>query len=184
MVRKRIDLDIVLLGRLLGVAIIIAGIVSTALDASANGGIGGPGRHAQLREFLLSVPFLVWFGGILIAGAEITDRVMIRDRAGRIDWNVIGLVNVLGVAIIAVGLSATVWNLRVEHSSFSRSLRYFLRLAIQYVFEGGLLFVLAGLATHIGADTPEEPDEGEGEAEPVVAQPPAPQASETSAALP
>jgi uncharacterized membrane protein len=151
----KIDWNIVTLGRVLGLAIVIVGVVLAALDASASTNVAAQGSHYKLREFFHDAIHFVWYGGLVIALAEVADRMGWGSSvADGIDWNISGLIKVLGVAIIVVGAIVALWDVRALHGahrlSFSQSSRYFLRLAIEYAFEGGLVIVLAGVADRIG----------------------------------
>jgi uncharacterized membrane protein len=170
----KIEWNVVTLGRVLGVLIIIVGIVLAALDASATGGGLSYGSHDKLRDFFHEAIQFVWYGGLVIALAEVADRMGWGSSAAHgIDWNVTTLLKALGVAIIVVGTIVTAWDVQalqgppssiafssspglVPGLSFSESSRYFVRLAIEYGFDGGLVVLLAGAADRMGWGDPAE----------------------------
>jgi multisubunit Na+/H+ antiporter MnhG subunit len=161
----KIDWNIVTLGRVIGVAIIIVGVVLAALDASASPDYS-LGAHYKLRQFLNEAITFVWEGGLVIVAAEIADRFGWGSAvANGIDWNVTGLIKVLGVAIIVVGTIVAFWDVNALNGAhrikFSQSNRIFLREAIEVFFEGSLVIVLACIADRIGwgrgdEESPEE----------------------------
>jgi len=71
---REIDWDIVTLGRVVGIAIIIVGIVLAALNANA-GTDYGQGSHYKLRAFFHGVVDYLWRGGLIIVAAEVAERI-------------------------------------------------------------------------------------------------------------
>jgi hypothetical protein len=83
----------------------------------------------------------------------------------KIDWNVVTLGRVLGIAIILVGIVLAAWNARalhypVEYNGEHYKIRYFFSASIEYVWRGGFLLVAAEVADRLGwgtRSTSEEP---------------------------
>jgi hypothetical protein len=89
----------------------------------------------------------------------------------RIDWNVVTLLRIIGVAIIVVGVvlaaldASAIDNALTNGTLGFRSarlhhapMRTFLREAIDYVWKGGLVLVAAEIADRLGWGSP-GPDE-------------------------
>ncbi len=154
--RGRIDWrnywNVVTLGRLIGLAIIVVGIVLAAFDASAAPDVG-QGSHYELRFFIRSAVGYVWQGGLVLVVAEIGDRFGWGAPSGTIDWNAIVLLKLIGVAVIVVGILLTLWDVKAIHDAHDGGVgqmsRYFVRGAIYYVFDGALVVLLAEVANRM-----------------------------------
>jgi len=171
--------NIATLGRLLAVAVIIAGIALSVWNASAWDATGGL-PHEKLRLFSSDALSYIWLGGLLLAVAEIAGRLGAIPEDGRIDWRVPTLLRVLGLTVIAGGIGLTVWNARsVPHgftlypkSVYFGSKRALARDALEFAWRGGLLIVAAELADRLGWGGQSE-DEAPVVQEPALSSPPA-----------
>lgn len=145
----RIDWNIVTLGRLAGLGIIVAGIILAALDASALSD-AFVGSHAKVRYFLHDATGFAWKGGLVFAAAEIADRFGWGGRRW-IDWQGTRLLHLLGLAVIVVGIGATVWDMNVlPGGNLSTLTRIYLRSIIGALWSGGVLLLAAAIADRIG----------------------------------
>ena len=149
---REIDWNIATLGRLFGITIIIAGIVLSALDASAFnfGAPSGAGSYFRFRFFLgYSIGF-VWKGGLVFAGAEIADRFGWGGR-GAINWHGTRVLRLLGLAVTAVGIGVSVWNVTAASDiGASLVIRVIMHGVVGSLWQGGMLVLAAELADRIG----------------------------------
>ena len=146
-------------GRLLAVAIIVAGVALSAWNASANEAYLGFGLpHYKLRFFFNEALNYTWLGGLLLALAEIAARFGDEEPSGRVDWKLTTLVRVLGATVILGGISLTVWDARsvpggpilfLRNSVAPGSKRAITRSAIEYAWQGGLLILAAEIADRL-----------------------------------
>jgi hypothetical protein len=157
---RDIEWDIPTLGRLAGIAIIVAGIVLAMLDASAfdlrsTSGVGG---WFRFRYFMLEATGFVWQGGLVFAAAEIADRLGLGGR-GTFDWQGVRVLALLGVAVFVITTVLSTWNVVVDVSELSASetARVLMSSVIRAAWRGGILIVAAALADRIG--WPEESGE-------------------------
>ena len=89
----KINWDIVLLGRILGLAIIVGAILLAALDASTASAGLGVASHQKLRQFLQETLFLSAYGVIILAATEVAESLGPRASSpARIDWNLVQLI--------------------------------------------------------------------------------------------
>ena len=159
---REIDWDIAMLGRVAGIAIITAGVVLAALDASAFdlGRPRGGDSSFRFRYFLADSLQFAWKGGLVFAGARLVDRFGWGGR-GRIDWHDTQLLRRLGIAIATIGISVTVWNLvELNAPDASSTSRLFIQGVIAAAWQGGMLVLAAEVAERVGwrgrEDGPEE----------------------------
>jgi hypothetical protein len=188
--RQRLaDIDFVTAGRLLGAAIIIAGIVLAMFNASAGGNYINAGSHPKLRAFVEESLVYVWSGGLVLVVTELLARLSGDDRDLPINWNIAELVRILGFAIIVLGTLAALGDVqaardlsdiqpnlisgRIRGGSDWELFRSFLAIELRtYLWQGGLLILLSALADRIGSRDDDDEQLG---AEPPLTQTDAPQ---------
>lgn len=161
--------NVVLSGRLLGAAIIVVGILLAAMTAIDLDAYQAYGDHARLRYFIREALTYLWSGGLVLVVAELVARVGGEDAAPwPVDWNIVDLVRALGAAIVVGGLLVSIWDVwsfnafgedslalvsRAPRTAYD-SFRYVLRDMLQsYLWQGGLLILLAALADRLGPDS-------------------------------
>ena len=159
---REIDWDIATGGRLAGVAIVIAGIVLAALDASAFdlSRARGVDSYFRFRYFLHYSLQFAWKGGLVFAGAGLVDRFGWGGRKW-IDWHDTQLLRWLGLAIAVIGISVTVWDLaELNGVDTSTTIRLLSQAVIAAAWQGGMLVLAAEVADRVGwrgrEDAPEE----------------------------
>jgi len=164
--------DTVTLGRLIAMTVIVLGgalAVWNAMDfGNSNDDIYGP--HYALRTALPQVLTFVWYGGLVLIVAEIVSAVRGDDPNARlINWQIPQLTCVLAAVIVVGGTAVTIWNIQAMHDVYesgagfldlfssdpgrtaSDDIRYLLEAVLQtYLWQGGLLILLAALADRIG----------------------------------
>jgi hypothetical protein len=149
---REIDWNIATLGRLFGITIIIAGIVLSALDASAFtlSPSSGADSYFRFRFFLAYSIGFAWKGGLVFAGAELADRFGWGGRT-RLDWHGPRLLRLLGLAVTAVGIGVSVWNVAaLSDIGASLVIRVITHGVIGSLWQGGMLVLAAELADRIG----------------------------------
>lgn len=181
----------VTLGRLIAVTVIVVGsalAIWNAVDIGEyNEYVSGP--HYEFRSTIHQVLLLVWYGALVLIVAEIFSAIR-GDGPGTINWQIPQLTRVLAAVIIVGGTALTIWDIQAMHDLYESSMgflnifsrppgrtvsddvRYFLEAELKtYLWQGGLLFLLAALADRLGWRYADElPEEQEGLEPPDVAQ--------------
>jgi hypothetical protein len=134
------------------------------------------GPHYALRTALPQVLTFVWYGGLVLIVAEIVSAVRGDDlQVGLINWQIPQLTRVLAAVIIVGGTAVTIWDVQAMHDVYESStgflhvfapgpgrtasddIRYFLEAVLQtYLWQGGLLILLAALADRLVLRTANE----------------------------
>jgi hypothetical protein len=174
--------DIVVLGRILALVIIVLG---AALALWAFPDDRDPSQyvlaHTAQRNLLRQVLYFTWYGSLVLIVTEIISALRGGD-SGTIDWQIPQLTVVIAGVLIVSGTALTIWDIFALHDVYesgwqfldifssdpgrtvSDDIRYFLEAELQtYLWQGGLLFLLAVLASRVGWRAEGElPEEEEG----------------------
>lgn len=157
--------DAVRWGRLLAVTFAVLGTLFAAMEARAPGDFSDSTRT---RVFISGLLGAVWGATLILIVTELAARL--EGAASRPIASVAYIVRALGVAIMLAGCAVSIWSaveLGDEEGSFTgNAVRYAIGSTIHpYLWEGGLLLILAAVADYVGWRSDEElPDEEEASA--------------------
>lgn len=156
--------NIVLVGRLVGVGIIFAGIGLAAWDEIESyrlvGDDGfltfGLSKSSAVRDFLDASLNWVYRGLIVVAGAEIVHQLRRGRGRAAATLDVIALCRVAGTVMIFAGPALSIWDIIEENRrgywenavTFVQA-RAFLRDVLHWLFAGLLIVVAAGIADRL-----------------------------------
>ena len=168
--------DVVTLGRLIAFAVIVIGsalAIWNAIELDYDSYV----PHQTQRDLIRQILQFAWYGALILIVAEIFSAIR-GDGPGTINWQVPQLTSIIAGVIIVSGTALTVWDIYAMHDLYdqkfldylfsrppgrtlSDDIRYFLEALLQtYLWQGGLLFLLAALAGRVGwrnaLDLPEE----------------------------
>jgi hypothetical protein len=153
--------DAVLWGRLLAIAIAVLGTVYASMEAWNLSDFSDSLRARYLIATLLGV---LWYSSVILIVTEIVARL--RGAEVLSNRNVADFARVAGVLVVIVGLAVTIWSAvddqDIQELSDAELVRYVLQSVLSgYLWQGGLLMILASIADTLGWNDEELPNEEE-----------------------